>query len=219
METSKLDQLKIEREPEVEAGPNRWPWIIIILLLLSAAAYWSYLKQDVAIEVRTAVAREISSQVASTVLNASGYVTARRQATVSSKFTGKVMEVLIEEGMEVEQLDRIIASLAQAARDAGVQVVAGDTKVLPRGEGGGLYLATTGVGIRSTDCRLGLGRIKPGDRILLCTDGLTDMVSEAVIAATLTGEPNNQNACQILVQQANQAGGHDNITVLLIEWT
>jgi HlyD family secretion protein len=110
METSKLDQLKIEREPEVEAGPNRWPWIIIILLLLSAAAYWSYLKQDVAIEVRTAVAREISSQVASTVLNASGYVTARRQATVSSKFTGKVMEVLIEEGMEVEK-DQVLARL------------------------------------------------------------------------------------------------------------
>ncbi len=60
--------------------------------------------------MRTAVAREISSQVASTVLNASGYVTARRQATVSSKFTGKVMEVLIEEGMEVEK-DQVLARL------------------------------------------------------------------------------------------------------------
>jgi HlyD family secretion protein len=94
----------------VESGPNRWPWIIIILLLLSATGYWFYLKQDAAIEVRTAVAREISSQVASTVLNASGYVTARRQATVSSKFTGKVMEVLIEEGMAVEK-DQVLARL------------------------------------------------------------------------------------------------------------
>jgi HlyD family secretion protein len=110
MQTSKLDQLKIEREPEVESSPNRWPLIIIILLLLSAAAYWFFLKPDGAIEVRTAVAREISSQVASTVLNASGYVTARRQATVSSKFTGKVIEILIEEGMEVEQ-DQVLARL------------------------------------------------------------------------------------------------------------
>ena len=43
----------------------------------------------------------------------------------------------------MEQLDRIITSLAKAAQDIGVQVAAGDTKVLRRGEGGGLYLATT----------------------------------------------------------------------------
>ena len=110
METSKLDQLKIEREPEVESGPNRWPWVILLLLLVSAATYWFFLKPEPAIEVRTIIAREISNQVASTVLNASGYVTARRQATVSSKFTGKVMEVLIEEGMQVEK-DQVLARL------------------------------------------------------------------------------------------------------------
>src|SRR6056297_866008 len=58
------------------------------------------------------------------------------------------LNAFIEEGLEIETLDRIVASLAKAAREAGVQVVAGDTKVLPRGEGGGLYLATTGVGLR-----------------------------------------------------------------------
>ena len=110
METSKLDQLKIEREPEVESGPNRWPLIIIIVLLVSAAVYWFFLKPEPALEVRTVIARGISSQVASTVLNASGYVTARRQATVSSKFTGKVTEVLIEEGMVVEK-DQVLARL------------------------------------------------------------------------------------------------------------
>jgi len=61
--------------------------------------------------------------------------------------------------------------------------------------------------------------LRPGDRILLCTDGLTDMVSESQITAILTGEPDNQKACQTLVHQANQAGGYDNITVLLVEWT
>ena len=102
MNTNKLDQLRIEREPEVESKPNRWPLLIFITVALAAAAYWFFLKPPAAIEVSTALAREISSQTASTVLNASGYVTARRQATVSSKFTGKVIEVLIEEGMQVE---------------------------------------------------------------------------------------------------------------------
>jgi RND family efflux transporter MFP subunit len=103
MEASKLDQLKIEREPETDSGPSRWPVLILVVIVVAIAAYWFFLKPDAAIEVRTAVAREISNQAASTVLNASGYVTARRQATVSSKFTGKVVEVLIEEGMSVEE--------------------------------------------------------------------------------------------------------------------
>jgi HlyD family secretion protein len=110
MKTSKLDQLKIEREPETESRSSLWPVVAIIVLVLAVAAYWLFLKPEAALEVRTVVAREISNQTANTVLNASGYVTARRQATVSSKFTGKVMEVLIEEGMAVEK-DQILARL------------------------------------------------------------------------------------------------------------
>jgi len=103
MNTSKLDQLKIEREPETEPRSNRGFWLIAIVLLAAGVAAWFYLKPAAALEVRTATAREISGKAANTVLNASGYVTARRQATVSSKFTGKVKEVLIEEGMQVEE--------------------------------------------------------------------------------------------------------------------
>ena len=110
MTKSKLDQLRIEREPEVESKLNRWPLLIFIAAVLLAVVYWFFLKPPAAIEVSTAVAREISNQTASTVLNASGYVTARRQATVSSKFTGKVIEVLIEEGMQVET-DQVLARL------------------------------------------------------------------------------------------------------------
>jgi hydrogenase expression/formation protein HypE len=77
------------------------------------------------------------------------------------------LNAFIEEGFEIAQLDRIIASLAQAARAANVVVVAGDTKVVRRGEGGGLYLATTGIGIRPRHLQLGLDRIRPGDRILV----------------------------------------------------
>jgi hydrogenase expression/formation protein HypE len=59
------------------------------------------------------------------------------------------LNAFIEEGMEIKTLERIIKSLAQTAAEIGVKVVAGDTKVLRRGEGGGLYLATTGVGVRN----------------------------------------------------------------------
>ena len=76
------------------------------------------------------------------------------------------LNAFIEEGLEIAVLDRLIKSLADSARAIGVQVVAGDTKVLRRGEGGGLYLATTGVGIRHAR-PLGLNLIRTGDAILV----------------------------------------------------
>ena len=76
------------------------------------------------------------------------------------------LNAFIEEGMEVEVLERIIKTLADSARAIDVQVVAGDTKVLRRGEGGGLYLATTGIGIRGSRT-LGLDRIRGDDVILV----------------------------------------------------
>jgi len=102
MNRPSLDELRIERKPQ--RRETSWPWILLAILLVAGAAtgvyYWSQSAQTIA--VRTANAREVQRQTASTVLNASGYVTARRQATVSSKFTGQVTEVLIEEGMTVE---------------------------------------------------------------------------------------------------------------------
>lgn len=77
------------------------------------------------------------------------------------------VNALIEEGLEIAALDRIARSLGRTARAAGVQVVAGDTKVVPRGEGGGLYLATTGVGQRAPGRALGAGSIRQGDAVLV----------------------------------------------------
>jgi len=102
MEKPSLDQLRIERRPERESSSWRWPVIVILAAIVTAAAWFFWSNRAVSVEVRTSAVREFKSQAAGTVLNASGYVTARRQATVSSKFTGKVMEVLIEEGMTVE---------------------------------------------------------------------------------------------------------------------
>ncbi|UCC98357.1 MAG: serine/threonine-protein phosphatase [Phycisphaerales bacterium] len=60
--------------------------------------------------------------------------------------------------------------------------------------------------------------LKKGDRILLCTDGLTDMVSDRGIAGILRTEADPHAACKSLVAAANRAGGHDNITTLIIDW-
>ncbi|HFD80437.1 MAG TPA: hydrogenase expression/formation protein HypE [Gammaproteobacteria bacterium] len=77
------------------------------------------------------------------------------------------LNAFIEEGLEIELLERVVASLGRAAAEVGVEVVAGDTKVLRRGEGGGLYLATTGIGIRLPGPVLSLREIRAGDRILV----------------------------------------------------
>lgn len=77
------------------------------------------------------------------------------------------VNAFIEEGLPMADLERYVASLAAAAREAGVRVAAGDTKVVPRGEGSGLYLATTGVGVRPPGLDLRLGRIGAGDMVLV----------------------------------------------------
>lgn len=77
------------------------------------------------------------------------------------------LSTFIEEGMEIAQLERIVASLGRAAASSGVQVVAGDTKVVRRGEGGGLYIAVTGVGVRPPGLSLGMQHIREGDAIIV----------------------------------------------------
>lgn len=114
---TKLDTLKIER-PEDEGGGGRW-WIALLVIVLAALAAGAWFgTRSRGAEVVVATAREVRVGKQQTVLNASGYVTARRQATVSSKVTGKVSEVLIEEGMRVREgqvLARLDDTNARAA--------------------------------------------------------------------------------------------------------
>lgn len=99
-----LNSLKIDRGDERgdTASPRRWLWIGLVLALVAASAaafLWPRTP-----EVTVALAQASSGKGGpAAVLNASGYVTARRQATVSSKVTGKVTEVHVEEGMRVEE--------------------------------------------------------------------------------------------------------------------
>jgi RND family efflux transporter MFP subunit len=100
-----LDDLRIERGTKPDSNLRIGPILMgLVVLALAGAVVW-WLNRPRAIEVRTVLAREAGGAGVGerTVLNASGYVTARRAATVSSKVTGKVIEVLIEEGMKVKE--------------------------------------------------------------------------------------------------------------------
>jgi len=108
-----LDSLRIERSPEPtkEDSSPIYKWLIIVVLVLAAIAGAYALLRDTAVEVETIVATPASSGGGSAaVLNASGYVVARRQATVSAQVTGKVAEVHVEEGMTVKK-DQLLARL------------------------------------------------------------------------------------------------------------
>lgn len=99
-----LSALRIEREP-LRSGERRWvKWVVLLVVLAAAGAgAWAWLQRERPLEVETATVSERAAGAQASVLNASGYVTARRRATVSSKVTGKVVEVNVEEGMEVRQ--------------------------------------------------------------------------------------------------------------------
>jgi hydrogenase expression/formation protein HypE len=74
---------------------------------------------------------------------------------------------VLEEGLEIATLRRVAESMAAAAAGAGVPLIAGDTKVVPRGKADLLFVNTTGVGqVREPD-RLGVARVRPGDRVLV----------------------------------------------------
>jgi HlyD family secretion protein len=117
-----LDDLRIERRParEPRGGLGLVLVAAVVVLLLAAGFFW-WRSGGGAIPVSTAVAREVSNHGDRTVLNASGYVTARRQATASSKVTGKVIEVLIEEGMKVKE-GQVLARLDDTNVKASLQV-------------------------------------------------------------------------------------------------
>ncbi|NIJ70543.1 efflux RND transporter periplasmic adaptor subunit [Xanthomonas sp. 60] len=126
-----LKELRIDRKaaPTPPPGGRRWLWIVlaIVLLLIAAIAAWRVLRPQ-PVEVSTAPAVAVGSGgTSASVLDASGYVVARRMATVSAKITGKVREVLIEEGMRVEEgqvmatLDPIDANAQRALSASQVQ--------------------------------------------------------------------------------------------------
>jgi hydrogenase expression/formation protein HypE len=74
---------------------------------------------------------------------------------------------ILEEGLATSELSRVVDSMAQAAREAGVQLVTGDTKVVNRGKGDKVFITTTGIGLVERPVHLSADRARPGDKILL----------------------------------------------------
>jgi len=99
-----LDSLRIERGNQPTPPKSVFPVAVAVVLALAGAAAAVWVMNPKVVLVRTAAVRDVASSSGDhTILNASGYVTARRAATVSSKVTGKVTEVLVEEGMKVKE--------------------------------------------------------------------------------------------------------------------
>jgi RND family efflux transporter MFP subunit len=117
-----LSALKIEREP-LNTGGGRWrTWLFLLILIGGAGAgAWYWLNRERPVEVEVVQVTERAAGTQATVLNASGYVTARRRATVSSKVTGKVIEVNVEEGMAVRE-GQVLARLDDSTLQATLKL-------------------------------------------------------------------------------------------------
>jgi RND family efflux transporter MFP subunit len=118
-----LRQLKIDRghREAVNTAPVRWPWIVggvvLALLALGIGGWWMLANR--ALVVQTAAAAAPGGGDAGAVLQATGYVTARRQATVSAQITGTLTDVLIEEGDHVSK-GQVLARLEDSAYRANL---------------------------------------------------------------------------------------------------
>jgi hydrogenase expression/formation protein HypE len=87
-------------------------------------------------------------------------------AVAGARPTGLTWALILEEGLEMELLQTIVDGAARAAREAGVPLVAGDTKVVPRGKGDRCFAVTAGLGVVPPERELGDRRIEPGDVVL-----------------------------------------------------
>ena len=125
-----LEGLRIERSEVAEGTGRRGRLgivLLVVLLLGGGVAWWLSQPRPVAVRTAAAQARSGGAATAGAVLNASGYVTARRQATVSSKITGKVKDVLVEEGMVIQEgqvlahLDDVTATKQLALAEAQLE--------------------------------------------------------------------------------------------------
>ena len=154
-----LAALHIERGPE-RAGSGRWlTWVVVLLALVGVAtALWLWLTRERPTEVQVATVAERASGAQAGVLNASGYVTARRRATVSSKITGKVVEVNVEEGMAVKE-GQVLARLDDANARAALMLAEAQAEAARQA-------------VAESEVRLAEARVTLRRRVQLVKDGL-----------------------------------------------
>ena len=121
-DTDDLSALRIEREP-LNTNSGRWvKWLVLLVILGGAGGgAWYWFNRERPIEVEVASVTERAAGSSATVLTGKGYVTARRRATVSSKVTGKVIEVNVEEGMDVRE-GQVLARLDDSSLQAALRL-------------------------------------------------------------------------------------------------
>ena len=88
-------------------------------------------------------------------------------AVCGARPLGLALSLILEEGLQREVLDQVMESVAATAREAGVQIVTGDTKVVGRGQGDGIYITTAGVGTVRDGCELHPKHVRPGDVLII----------------------------------------------------
>ncbi len=117
-----LDALRIERsQPPARSGAAWWVFLVILLIAAGVGTWWFTRTKTVSVKTTTVRTYSASSGGGRTLLNASGYVTTRLEATVSSKVTGKIAEILVEEGMKVEE-GQILAKLDASNANASLRL-------------------------------------------------------------------------------------------------
>jgi HlyD family secretion protein len=158
--TDDLSALRIEREP-LSTGGGRWVKWVVMLVLLGAAGggAWYWLNRERPVEVEVVAVTERAAGTQASVLNASGYVTARRRATVSSKVTGKVIEVNVEEGMAVRE-GQVLARLDDSTLRASIALARAQLEAARRA-------------IPESEVRLEEARVNLRRQQALMKDGLT----------------------------------------------
>ena len=158
--TDDLSALRIEREP-MRTDSRGWvKWLVLLVLIGGAGAGgWAWWTRERPIEVEVATLTERAAGTQASVLNASGYVTARRRATVSSKVTGKVIEVNVEEGMAVRE-GQVLARLDDSTLRASIALARAQLEAARRA-------------IPETEVRLEEARINLRRQQQLMKDGLT----------------------------------------------
>ena len=123
-----LSALRIERPPLDPTRRSWGKWVVATIVAAGlGAAWWQWSQRVVPIEVEVAQVTQRAAGTQASVLNASGYVTARRRATVSSKVTGKVIEVTVEEGMAV-RAGQVLARLDDSTMRASLALAEAQLK-------------------------------------------------------------------------------------------
>jgi len=181
----RLSELKIDRSEQPQE-PRRWPWILAGVVVAAAVVGFmlrAILNGPIDVTAETVRLTQTGSG-ASSVLDASGYVVARRQATVSSKIAGKILDVLIEEGMRVEK-DQIVARLDASSQNALL--------ALAQAQAGSARAALVEIQAQLTQAELDLARSEELHRRQLTSNAELDAAranAETLLARLASGREN-----------------------------